>query len=403
MLLERPDGIILRTATADDVEQIVAMSVDAHGPKHEWGFRTVMADPTAGFDRWVVAADGDRVVSTLCLMQEAFDFGGVTLPVGRPEYVATLADYRRRRLIRDQIEVVHRWSEERGDVAQMILGINYFYRRFGYEYGAEYLHFWTVTEPVDMPEGWSVRRATAADLDDLRRLRADATASAGVSLVFTDTHWDQFLDDDPLHVLRPMLAERGDARAAAYVLREKEDQPVRMAQVGADELDGVRALAAWAEQEADGKGVAIATRPGTRCEAFLLGHARPASKPAAVYVRIADPVAFLDRVRPVLSDRLRASPLRSERGELLISLYSAGIRIAYDRGEVTEVTACEGSEDPEDEGAVGVPPDLLVTLLMGRFDALELERRQQDVVLGRQRGLMGVLFPAVVSDLATTI
>ena len=328
MLLERPDGIVLRTATPDDIDQIVAMSVEAHGAKHEWGFRTVMADPTAGLDRWVVAADGDRIVSTLCLLQEAFDIGGVTIPVGRPEYVATLQEYRRRRLVRDQIDVVHRWSEERGDLAQMILGIHYFYRRFGYEYGADYLHFWTVADHLDMPGGWSVRRATVADLGELRRLRADATAAAGVSLVFTDAHWDQILDDDPLHVLRPMLAERGDARAAAYVLREEDDQPVRMAQLASDELDGVRALAAWGEQEAEGQGLLIAIRPGTTCEAFLLGHARPAPGASAVYLRIADPVAFLDRIRPVLSDRLRGSPLRNERGELMISLYSTGIRIS---------------------------------------------------------------------------
>ena len=63
----------------------------------------------------------------------------------------------------------------------------------------------------------------------------------------------------------------------------------------------------------------------------------------------------------------------------------------------------EGAEEPEDEGAVGVPPDQIVTLVMGRFGALELERRHHDVVFGRQRALMATLFPAVVPDLATTI
>ena len=407
MIAERPDGIVLRTATAEDVEQIVAMSVEAHGAKHEWGFRTVMADPTAGLGRWVVAADGDRVVSTLCLMQEAFRLAGpggvgVDLPVGRPEYVATLPDHRRRGLIRDQMDVVHRWSDDRGDLAQMILGIHYFYRRFGYEYGADYLHFWRVTEAPAMPEGWTVRRATAGDLPELRRLRDDAVGAAGLSLVFTDAHWEQLLDDDPLHVLRPVIAEHGDARASAYVLQEP-DGPVRMAQVAADRLDGVRALVAWAATEPGGDDVRVAHRPGTRCEAFLLGHARPVPKPAVAFIRVADPIAFLDRVRPVLSARLQDSPLDGESGELVISLFDRGIRIVYERGDVVGVAACPGVEDPEDDDGVGVPPDQLATLLMGRWGALELERRYPDVVLGRDRALMQILFPPVVADLATTI
>jgi predicted N-acetyltransferase YhbS len=408
-IVERPDGIVLRTATPADVEQIVAMSIEAHGPKHEWGFRTVMAEPTAGFDRWVVAVDGDRVVSTLCLMQEAFRLAGpdgvaVEIPVGRPEYVATLPDYRRRRLIRDQLDVVHRWSVERGDLVQMILGIPYFYRRFGYEHGADYLHFAEVPAAMTMPEGWSVRRATRADIPELRRLRDDAVKAAGLSLVYTDAHWTQFVDDDPLHVLVPVVAEvDGVVAGAAYTLREHEGEPMRMAQVGADRLDGVRALTAWGQAESGGAGVAIAARPGTVCDAFLRDHGRHGSKAAAAYLRIADPVAFLDHIRPVLSARLAASPLRNEEGELVISLFSTGIRLTYSGGEVTGVEAAPGIEEPEDDGVVGVPPDQIVTLVMGRWGATGLEGRSQDVHLGTSRSLMETLFPRVVSDLATSI
>jgi predicted N-acetyltransferase YhbS len=282
VLVERPDGIVLRTATPDDAEEIVAMSIEAHGAKHEWGFRTVMADPTAGFERWVVAEDKGRIVSTLCLMQEAFDLAGVTIPVGRPEYVATLPDYRRRRLVRDQLDVVHRWSEERGDLVQMILGIAYFYRRFGYEHGADYLHFWSIPRPQSMPPGWSVRRATAADEAALRHLRGEATRASGLSLVFTDAHWAQFLDHDPLHVLHAMVAERdGTVGAAAYVLQE-DDEPVRMAQVGADQLDGVRGRGLGCARPARDGRRRLPGRPGaagTEGRGRLSPHRRPGALP----------------------------------------------------------------------------------------------------------------------------
>ena len=52
---------------------------------------------------------------------------------GLPELVGTHPDYRRRGLVREQFEVLHRWSEERGHLMQAIGGIPYYYRRFGYE------------------------------------------------------------------------------------------------------------------------------------------------------------------------------------------------------------------------------------------------------------------------------
>jgi hypothetical protein len=378
------------------------MSIDAHGPHYEWGFRTVMADPTAGLDRWVVAAEGDRIVSTLCLMQEAFDYGGVRFGVGRPEYVATLAEYRNRRLVKDQLDVVHRWSEERGDLAQMILGIDYFYRRFGYEHAVDYLRFWTVDGAVEAPPGWTVRRATAADVDELRRLRDDATGAADLSLVFTDRAWEQLVDDDLLHHHHVLLAEHPtEGRASAYVQYERDDEPARVTQVAADRLDGVRALVAHMQHLASKHGVTVAQRPGTRCESFLHDHGRPVRKGSAVYLRIPDPIALLDRIRPVLSARLAASPVATESGQLEISLFTGGIRIDYERGSVTGVEAWEGVGDPDDVDKVGVPPDQLATLIMGRYGALELERRHQDVHLHGARAVMAALFPPAVPDQAT--
>ena len=55
------------------------------------------------------------------------------LDAGLPELVGTHPDYRRRGLVREQFEVLHRWSKERGHLMQAIAGIPYYYRRFGYE------------------------------------------------------------------------------------------------------------------------------------------------------------------------------------------------------------------------------------------------------------------------------
>ena len=50
--------------------------------------------------------------------------------------------------------------------------------------------------------------------------------------------------------------------------------------------------------------------------------------------------------------------------------------------------AVAGVEDPYADGGVGVAPDLFGALVFGRFGAIGLEQRADDVTLGRHRGLM---------------
>ena len=52
-------------------------------------------------------------------------------------------------------------------------------------------------------------------------------------------------------------------------------------------------------------------------------------------------------------------------------------------------------EDPFEEGHAGVAPDSLDALLLGRFGATALEDRIDDVMLGPDRPLLDVLFPAL--------
>jgi len=83
---------------------------------------TVIEDTTTG-----------SIVSSACLIRQRFSYEEVELDAGLPELVGTHPDYRRRGLVGEQFEVLHRWSKERGHLMQAIAGIPYYYRRFGYE------------------------------------------------------------------------------------------------------------------------------------------------------------------------------------------------------------------------------------------------------------------------------
>ncbi|KAF8971002.1 hypothetical protein BGZ46_010356 [Entomortierella lignicola] len=83
-------------------------------------------------------AKDDQLPIVACIrLQGVMGYYGKTeLFFGRPEVVGCLPEYRNKGLIRRLfLEMIHPASDARGDVIQVIPGIQYFYRQFGYEYG----------------------------------------------------------------------------------------------------------------------------------------------------------------------------------------------------------------------------------------------------------------------------
>jgi hypothetical protein len=135
------DGLLLRRATATDVEVLAALCALIDTPPWDattatWTRDLLRGDHPAGTDDDVLLVEDTRtgaVASTVCLIEQTWTYGGVTFPVGRPELVGTAPAYRRRGLIRTQMEVLHAWGARRGHLLQPITGIPHYYRQFGYE------------------------------------------------------------------------------------------------------------------------------------------------------------------------------------------------------------------------------------------------------------------------------
>lgn len=385
---------MLRTATAEDADAIEALSArELSGAE---GARSVLEDPARGPAVFSVVTDGGRVVSSLCLLDETLRLSGVDVPCGQVEYVATDPAYRRRGLVRAQFERMHRWSAERGELLTLVIGIPYFYRRLGYEYALglpdPYVPGWGVS--LAMPDGWRVRAAAPADRADLERLHSAMQAASDLAWVRTPRVW------------RNLLAGAGEGRLWVGVHDGRVQASARVWEGGglhwvlelaAYRLDGGRAVLSAALDGLPAGAVAIFDRPGTPPSAVLADLGVPFERPVGIYARVPDAVRLLDHLRPVLSRRLAASPYRHDRGSLVIGCYTSGLALDYEGGAVTAVRPAPGVQEPR-PSEVGVPPDLLATLILGRHGAGELARRHDDVQLGHHTALMEVLFPRLATD-----
>ena len=193
--LDVGDGLVLRQATSDDHDALVAFNAIIHSnddepsafvaastsdllgkhrphPGSSPGDFTIVEDTTIG-----------AIVSSLCLIPQTWRYGEVEFPATQVELVGTRPEYRNRGLVRRQFDVVHGWCEQRGIVVQGIAGIPWYYRQFGYEYA------------LPLSSGRVARRSLAPKLEGEEpvRLRAavadDAAFMAGWMRRITAVGW----------------------------------------------------------------------------------------------------------------------------------------------------------------------------------------------------------------------
>ena len=117
-----------------------------------------------------------KIISSTALIPQVWAYDGLTFGCGRPELIATDPNYRRRGLARIQVELFHKQSADRGDLLQVITGIPWYYRQFGYEMaldlgGGRLLPVAAIREKsADQNEQYQLRRATLDDLPFLEKM-----------------------------------------------------------------------------------------------------------------------------------------------------------------------------------------------------------------------------------------
>ncbi len=428
------DGLILRHATAEDVEALADINGRMHsdeGPDKPdlriaaW-VRDLVAKPhptfTAGDFTIVEETATGRIVSTLCSIPQTWTFDGIEFGVGRPELVCTLPEFRRRGLVRAQMEEVHKWGDERGDLVQVITGIPNYYRQFGYDmalnlvgrrYGYE-AHVPKLKEGESEP--FVIRPAEEKDADFILQVYEETQERYAVSCKRTVEivrYEISGQNSDSVTHFDAMIIEDRNGKSIGYL-----QHPARLW------LDGLYAVmyelikgSSWLDVSPSvarylwAKGGEYAARDSVThfSWGFNLGEYHPAyeamddklpaqRKPYAYYVRVADVPAFLNRVRPALEKRLAESIAAGYTGELKISFYRYGVQMVFEYGKIVKVEPLQLADGVSMDASF---PDLtFLHLLFGHRSLDELSHAFTDCYWENQaaRVLLNALFPKCISD-----
>lgn len=398
----RSDGIRVRTATAGDLDQVTDLLARRGEPADGVDLRLVAGDPDEGLASVLVADDGGRIVSTATLLRETVRIGTVEVPAAQVEMVATEPSHEGRGLVRSLMEAAHERSADRGDVLQVMIGIPFFYRLFGYVYSMPIPDVRTMAITPGTPDGVTVREGTPDDIAAMSALQRSVQSTADVAMPHSPGCWRWLVARDGSS---QWVAER-DGAVVATARLTPPDEGVYVGEL-AGEPDGLRALlaraAALAGPDAE---VEVMGRPGTAVQDVLSPLLAEADDPDLVdagrewfYARIERPAALFEALRPELGRRWVEAG--GDERDVLISSYQTHLRFHLGHDGMGPVTAGGAFQAPISAGGSGVPHDVLAPLLLGPYGAAELERRHPDVLLGRQREVMTTLFPPQRSDLLT--
>lgn len=424
------DGLVLRRATSADTEALAALNAltlaEPGWPESSHGVAVCTRDlasrphPTFAAGGFTLVEDtrSGAIVSSLCLIPQTWTYGGIPFGVGRIELVSTRPEYRRRGLVRSQMEVAHQWSAELGHSVQVISGIRNFYRQFGYEMGLS-MEGGRTTYPGLIPElkdgaveAFHVRRAEDRDLAFLAQTYEQAERRHLVTCLRDQTVWRYELSghsEDNIDRMELRVVETAAGEPVGMLVHHPWSMDQRLGVIAYELKSGVSWLAVTPSvlRYLDRTAKEYAARsPRERYGglAFRLGLDHPvyqampdtlprAFEPYAWYVRVADLLGFLRQVAPALERNLADSVAAGHSAEIRVSFYRWGLRLGLENGKLSAIERWQPT--PEERGLAGFPYLTFLQLLFGYRSLDELKHAYADCWAKNEevRVLLSSLFP----------
>lgn len=427
------DGLVLRRATVDDTEALAAFNATVQMDPDEpevgidiWTRDMMRGDhPTTGAGDFLIVEDTrtGAIASSLCLIAQRWSYAGIPFRVGRPEMVGTAPEYRRRGLVRAQFDVIHAWSAARGELAQVIGGIPWYYRQFGYEMALE-LDAGRFGYRADVPdlaagaaEPYRARPATEADLPFIARAYEHGMRRGMIACLRDAAQWRYDLSGyTPTSDMRLNLCliEAADGtpvgffghppmlwQSGIYALVYELAPGVSWLPVTPTVLRYLRSV-----------GDAYAAASGGACTTinFEVGSEHPVyrvipsilrgiRRTYAWYVRVPDLGGFLRHIAPALEQRLADSIIVGHTGELALNFYRSGLQLRFDAGRLAGIEPWQPTSD--ERGNAAFPDRTFLQLLFGFRSLDELAHAFPDCMIRGDdaRLLLEILFPKQSSNI----
>ncbi|NKQ37489.1 MAG: GNAT family N-acetyltransferase [Chloroflexi bacterium] len=399
------DGLILRWATPADTEALAAFNTRIHADSPDdpaeylahWTRDLMNGNhPTTRAGDFTVVVDekaDGRIVSSMNLISQTWTYDGIEFGVGRPELVGTDEAYRRRGLVRAQFAAIHAKSAARGKLAQVITGIPWYYRQFGYEMTValgDGRRFDWITPGHDKQvdeEIYQMRPAVEADIPVLAELYGRYCQGSLLSRVRDEAVWRYEMSvahrESP-YARHFYIIETTAGEVAGYVEYAQWGASFTVREIAVLPGQSLRAVALFLtrvlharaqelnkEREKPITAVQFSQSSGHPLYEALERELVQVRQPYAWYVRVPDLPAFLRHIAPVLEARLAGSVMAGYSGKLRLNFYVNQLALIWENGRLQDITPYEASHFYDCDAFF--PDQSFLQLLFGYRTAAEIK------------------------------
>jgi len=407
------DGLILRTATMEDLPAIIEHNLIVHDEGVVGLTESIyrrMADFKLEDSFIVVDSNSRKVVSHIMLLPVTWVIDGAEIPAAQMEMVGTRKEYRNRGLIQKLNEAYEERALQRGVLIWVIAGIPYFYKMFGYKYAAS-LGGGLIVPSELIPklkdgesEPVSVVRVNKKSLAQFLRFREKHAPKhtfyrklrsieynyldyADVSLTCYAYNFFTVREAGAIVGSFSLRCDEGVLNLAELCLENPQHTAsvLRHVEAMATKLGGVCIRVVPPGQEAVREIViAIARNHFPRAYAW--------------YVKIPSVASFLETIGSVLTMRLKGTEYDNFTGNLIISSYRELYTLQFENGAFQKVT--QGKDAGTAHYDAAFSPDALTRLIMGYETLDELQLHEPDVSCrASMKPIVRLLFPRVTANI----
>ena len=421
------ENLVLRTAGPADIDRIAAFNTFIH--EDERLGRTVKKllenrRPRSEEMLYLLVEDlqTGQITSSLTLVSHRASYAGVEFGLGIPEFVGTHPDYRNKGLVAAQFEILKTWCEIKDLPVQIIAGIPYFYRQFGYEMTLN-LGYARLAALSNLPEltpeqneAFSFQPASVEDIPLLQNFHRQRQKEVLFSINMDESDWRYLLaekDREDVNGRQVMLLKNSAGEPAGMLIHPAV---VERTSFSATVFEINEELTGWHEALPCALHYLTDTGKKQRSDLRKVGFMLPLNHPVyslsgsflpeeqkeyAWYVRVDNLSHFLQKITPVLNERLEHSAFRGYSAEISMNFYKSGLKLNLNKGRVTEI---QEWEQPGEDASASFPPETFLHVLFGHRSIDELQFIYPDcIVKADVKDLLKVLFPQQPSWLMMTI
>lgn len=357
-------------------------------------------------DYWLVEdLNTGEIVSTTCLLPWHGVCCGLDLRIAQLEMVLTHPAYRGRGLIRVQIKHFEQTARERGFDLNIIWGIPYYYRQYGYTYtldgsSMEALSAWSIPGSSSDDLSVKLRPASSRDIPALTRLYNETTAALDFFISRSPTYW-RYLLESARHPIK-ILEHVESGATLGYIIVERTGGDIKVLESGLpDALVSMALLKTLKDQNM--KRILVSWSQHLPLVVCMRSLGSQTLRGGQWLVRIPDLHRLLTTLKPVLEQRLSSSPWRGLTTELTINLYREAFSLRFEHGILTALSPL-GFRDYSmgaDGGDLCIPPEAFVRLITGHCVLQELFEPWPDIVVKPQvHYVIDCLFPRMKAFLS---